>query len=306
MSVTGRTYTSTRPRGLAPWKPRAEARELLAAVAMVLQEYIDHWPLTGRQVFYRLVAGGHLDKSERAYARLLENLNRGRRAGLVPWEAIRDDGVTLAAPSHFDGVPSFWSTVASAADRYRLDRSSRQPCRLELWVEAAGMVPQARRVADEYGVPVQSSGGFDSTTAKHDAALRFLGDQRPTVVLHIGDFDPSGCAIVDSVADDISNFVADYGRPDCARFERLAVTPEQIARFGLPTAPQKVTDRRGEAMVDTVQAEALSPDELARIIGDGIRSRLDLDALDDVLGLELLHRYELRDRLEGLAPEATQ
>ena len=35
---------------------------------------------------------------------------------------------------------------------------------LELWVEAAGMVPMAfNAVNPKYGVPVFSSGGFDST-----------------------------------------------------------------------------------------------------------------------------------------------
>jgi hypothetical protein len=42
-------------------------------------------------------------------------------------------------------------------------------------------------------------------------------------------------------------------------FERLAVTERQIADYGLPTAPAKVSDHRSFSGTSTTQAEALAP-----------------------------------------------
>ena len=62
------------------------------------------------------------------------------------------------------------------------------------------MVPQAERVAHFYGIAVYSAGGFDSTTIKQAVAQRVLTRDRPTLVLHVGDHDPSGLSIFDAAA----------------------------------------------------------------------------------------------------------
>ncbi len=89
---------TTRVRGLAAWQPQRKTLGLLAVVQAVLAEYAAYLPLTIRQIFYRLVGAYDYDKTERAYARLGEHLNRARRAGMIRFEAIRDDGVTVAEP----------------------------------------------------------------------------------------------------------------------------------------------------------------------------------------------------------------
>ena len=63
-TVTGRTYTVTRPRGFAPWRPRRDTLGLLDTIRGVLAEYDDQLPLTARQVFYRLVGAHGYDKTE--------------------------------------------------------------------------------------------------------------------------------------------------------------------------------------------------------------------------------------------------
>ena len=68
------------------------------------------------------------------------------------------------------------------------------------------MVPQLGRVVGEYGVTVYSSGGFDSLTVKYDAASRIAAREVPTVVLHVGDHDPSGLALFYAVAEDVAAF----------------------------------------------------------------------------------------------------
>ncbi len=287
-TVTGRTYTSTRPRGFAPWSPRPDTLDLLALVRGVLDEYAAQLPLTARQIFYRLVGAHGYDKTEAAYARLCEYLNRARRAGIIPFGAIRDDG-TVERPAPGWGSPAgFWRAVRSTAEGYRHDLSDGQPYHVELWIEATGMVPQAATVAHRYGVPVYSAGGFNGLTDKYEMAQRLAAKSRPAgqsrpsrpaVILHAGDYDPSGCAIIDSLAGDITAFVAELAPGADLEFRRAAVTPRQIRRYRLPTAPQKRTDQRGEHMADTVQAEALPPDVLAAELAEAIEDVTDPDAI---------------------------
>jgi hypothetical protein len=152
----------------------------------------------------------------------------------------------------------------------RLDRQDGQPVRLWLLCEAAGMGPMLAQAVNDFGVPVLASGGFDSTTAKHELAHE-LARFEAAEVLHIGDYDPSGVHVFQSLFEDVSAFVE--GRGGAApTFTRLAVTEQQIADWGLPTAPPKPTDRRafvGEA----VQAEAIPPDVLTELVIAAIKSR---------------------------------
>lgn len=294
-----RAYTSTRPRGLARWRPQAATRVLLGQVDEVLTEYADALPLTCRQVFYRLVGAYGYAKNDNAYERLLEKLNRARRAELIPFASIRDDGVAVAAPAGFYGVADFWDAVADTAASYRRVRREGQTAAVEVWCEAAGMVPQLARVAHQYGAPVYSAGGFDSTTVKHDAVRRALAEDRPTVVLQIGDHDPSGWSMFDAAAEDIAAFIADYGGTHPVRFERVAVTPEQIASYGLPEAPVKPKDRRGDWQGGTVQAEALSPAQLADELRAALDDVYDLDVLDRLVDTETTERDQMLARLDA-------
>ena len=105
----------SRPRGYAPWRPQAKTVVWLDRVTAVLDAYGAHWPLSVRQVFYRLVATHDFDKTEQGYERLGRIIDRGRRAGLLPWEAIRDDGVTSDLP-HFTRLdPSVSSATATGS-----------------------------------------------------------------------------------------------------------------------------------------------------------------------------------------------
>lgn len=287
---------TTRVRGFAAWSPRGETLALLEDVRTVLETFRAFLPVTLRQVFYRLVATVGYPKDERAYDRLGEMLNRARRAGLIDWDDIRDDGFTKRTPTSFDDPTDWAEAVLASAKSYRLDRQRLQDGRLVVWCEAGGMVPQLERVAREYSVPVYSSGGFDSVTAKHEVAEEFsrLGS---ATVLHVGDLDPSGVHMFGSLDEDVRAFLASMGGD--VDFVRLAVTREHVERLSLPTAPAKPTDRRAFSG-DTVQAEAIPPDELARIVRGAIVDRLDGHILEAVLAAEEAERTRLVEHVSGI------
>ena len=115
-----------RVRGFALWTPRAETQALLDQVRAVLGEYENHLPLTIRQIFYRLVGRHEYEKTERAYDRLCEHLNRARRAQILSMDAIRDDGTTTIAPNAWESAEDFLEAVRHQAGHLRLDRTRGQ------------------------------------------------------------------------------------------------------------------------------------------------------------------------------------
>jgi hypothetical protein len=299
-TVTGRTYTATRVRGFAPWSPRPHVVELLDTVQGILREYRAQLPMTNRQIFYRLVGAHGYDKTEQAYARLCEYLNRARRASIIPFSSIRDDGTDSLGGPGWNSPAQFWSSVRYTAEGYAHNETDGQPFYCELWVEAGGMLPQAAAVANPYGITSYTAGGFNGLTDKYETAERLARQDKPVIIFHVGDYDPSGCAIIDSLASDVGAFVGELNRWQEIDWRRIAVTPGQIARFRLPTAPQKRTDVRGEQMPDTVQAEALPPDVLAAEIDSAISEVIDQDALEAARDLGDEERTQVLRVLDGL------
>ena len=304
----GRENSHRRPKGYAEWRPQAKTRALIDQVLDVLDEYAEQLPLTVRQVFYRLVGAHGYPKDELAYKRLCEHLVRARRAELIPFDSLRDDGVVVIRDRWFASIADFWDHVGNQARDYTRDKQDGQRVYVELWCEAAGMMPQLARVADEYSVPVFSCGGFSSLTAVRNIVDRVRSRDVPTVLLHVGDLDPSGESIFDAMTEDAAAFLMAEMLPGLRYLipERVALTREQVAEFDLPTAPPKASDTRSAAWKgETCQAEALPPDELAQIVQDAIWAWMDDDVLDRHQAAEqsergqLLHALPSGDETDG-------
>ena len=118
--------------------------------------------------------------------------------------------------------------------------------------------------------------------------------KRPAILLYAGDHDPSGWDIP-------RDFIA---RTDCWKHvERIALTPEQIAQYGLPEALGKETDSRKTGFIEQfgalvqVELDALDPDVLRGLYADAIEPLWDTSAYEAVLAREA----EERDELAALA-----
>jgi len=196
-------------------------------------------------------------------------------------EDIRDDGFQMNEAPGWDDVDDLLRTIRVTIDKFTIDRQQGQERRIVLWCEAAGMVPQLQRVANDYSVPVYSSGGFDSITSKHTIGKEF--GSVDSLVLHLGDLDPSGEHIYSSLAEDIKEFSKCYGgEPE---FIRLAVTREQVKQYDLPTSPPKARDNRSFDG-DTTQCESLPPRILAEIVPAAIEGNLDMEQYQAVVERE--------------------
>ncbi len=262
----------------------------------MLLEYEDHLPLTVRQIFYRLVGRFGYPKDEKASERLGEKLLRARRARMIPFNAIRDDGIVSYSPEFFADPADFWDATAEKIHGYLRDRQASQRQYIELWCESAGMAPQLARVATAYSVPVFSSGGFNSLTAVRQVADRVLARDVSTVMLHVGDFDPAGESIFESLAADAAAFVREDRVILTQHLEplRVALTAEQVEDYNLPTAPTKPDDTRAKRWKgQTCQLEALAPDVLAALVREAIEFFMDMERVGQVVEAERLDRNDL-------------
>jgi hypothetical protein len=199
--------------GYSKWEPRGDNKRIwLPAVEEILEEYRRFWPLTVRQCFYQLVSNYELPKDEKTYkTKVIPLLVNARRGEHIPFEAITDTGVFDQTPPHYADIDEFHRTLEDRVRTYTINKLARQDISIRVHVEAVGMVPQLRRVCDHYSIPVSSSGGFDSVSFKWELAQnvrkRYLDEEaKKTYVLHLGDFDPSGESVFESMYGDVLAF----------------------------------------------------------------------------------------------------
>jgi hypothetical protein len=286
-----------RPRGYIEWKPRNKAViQRVEWVQQVLVTYGAHLPLTTRQIFYALVGQHGYDKTELAYKSLCDTLVKARRAKIIAFDDIRDDGVSVRSSRSYGSVEDFHDETGRRARNYRRDRQHGQPQRIELWCEASGMMPQLSQVASEFSIPVYSCGGFSSLSGVRGIVKRVVDRNEETVFLHVGDYDPSGESIFDAMTRDVAAFVEADRVLATSEFTpiRVALTPAQIATYGLPTSPAKVSSHsKNWTGTATCQLEALPPNVLASIVENAIRDWIDQDTLEEVIEDERKERAEL-------------
>lgn len=309
--VTAGRNNRKRPKGYAPWRPRPDTQVVLAQVEEVLREYRAQLPLTVRQIFYRLVGAFDFPKTEQAYERLGNYLVRARRARLISFDDIRDDSASVMDHLHFDGEEDFYRYIRELGSSYKQDKLANQRVSVRLHCEAEGMMPQLHRAMVPYSVPVYSCSGFDSLTARRQLA-RWCHDTyvyrgKLPVMLHLGDYDPDGESIFDSLVEDVVGFlgedaphVADLSRRT-SLFRRLALTGGQVERYSLPTAPPKKTSSRTKNWTGsaTCQLEALPPDLLRNIVVDTVEEYLDEGALESDRDREVTARRNIVGALPG-------
>src|SRR5215217_9655806 len=124
--TAGREKTHKRPKGYAPWRPHKNTTRLMFQVKQIIEEYRDHLPLTARQIFYRMVAAYGYPKTEKAANSLGEHLTRARRAEMIPFDHIRDDGIAVMAHAHYADENDFYRHIREEGVAFTRDKLARQ------------------------------------------------------------------------------------------------------------------------------------------------------------------------------------
>jgi hypothetical protein len=307
--ITGREYKTGTPKGFQQdWEPNERNAEMVPVVLEILDTYRDNLPLTVRQVFYIAIGQHGFEKSKYTLDTISNVSNMGRRSGIIPWDAIRDDGFSVAGGRDTEDTVSVRSYLRNLTmileaiqqkdgSDYRRPEWQGQAHDTIVCCEAAGMVPQLRRATQDLGAFVTAGGGFDSTSAKYDLAARFGGSGRDVTFLLIGDYDESGLNRLDVLAEDITQFMEGLGHSE-PEFIHLAVTEELAEELRLTPDPFKeVKAAPGGELQYRYQAEAIPPDDLARITREAVEENIDWELRDEVAETANQERYALRKML---------
>ncbi|NCU30405.1 hypothetical protein EOM57_01220 [Candidatus Saccharibacteria bacterium] len=264
---------------------REHSLQVIDLVNGVIEEYQGMgYDLTLRQLYYQLVARGYIENSDRSYKRVGELINNARLAGLIDWHAITDRTRNMRSRSHWDSPGQI---IRSAINQYFIDLREGQPCYVEVWVEKEALIEVVGKACEKLDVPYFACRGYVSQSEMWAAAQRFIGmEQRHerSIILHLGDHDPSGVDMTRDIQDRLSMFGSSV------YVDRIALTFEQVERYTPPPNPAKITDSRCKAYIEEYGRESWELDAL----NPTIISDLITEHVDSLTDFKLLHERRLR------------
>jgi hypothetical protein len=127
-------------------------------------------------------------------------------------------------------------------------------------------------VTSLYDVPLMVARGYASLSFLHSAAAYINTLDVPAYIYHLGDYDPSGVNAAEKIKETLRELAPDAE----IHFERIAVTPEQIADWDLPTRPTKASDTRAKTFGSSlsVELDAIEPNQLRALVQEAIEQHL--------------------------------
>jgi hypothetical protein len=266
------------------------------AVLRVLAEQRKYWPLSDRQIHYRLLGEGapliHASKPEsryqndkKSYRALTDVCARGRVAGLIDWRSIEDSTRPTDLFSAFRNPAAFFQhEFGNFLNGYWRNLLQSQPDHIEVVAEKLTVRTILESVARDHTMPLTISRGMSSLPPKRAIYRRYLNSgKKRLILLVVSDLDPAGDAIA---ADLVKCFRRDFGVSRIDAY-KVALTIEQVRGFALepsmeakPTSPtyQEFVNRYG--ITDAYELEAMEPSDLANTLSDAIEQVIDCDAFN--------------------------
>ena len=242
-------------------------QELLSIVA-------EMQPMTVRQVFYQASVRGIVEKSEAGYTKVQTDLVLMRRSGMMPYGWLADSTRWQRKPKTHSSVAE---ALAHTAKFYRKALWDDIDAYAEIWLEKDALAGVIFPVTSMYDVPLMVARGYASLSFLHGAAEAINDLIVPVHIYHLGDFDPSGVNAGEKIEETLREMAPDAE----IYFERLAVTPEQITAWDLPTRPTKATDTRAKNFgAESVELDAIAPADLRILVSDAIERHLPQEEFD--------------------------
>jgi hypothetical protein len=244
-----------------------ERRERLFVIVEQMQ------PMTVRQIFYQASVRSIVEKSEAGYNKVQTDLVQMRRSGALPYAWLADNTRWQRKPNTFDNIDQ---ALQETARLYRKALWSDADSYVEVWLEKDALAGVVYPVTSQYDVKLMVARGYASLSFLHGAAEYISTLDVPAYIYHLGDFDPSGV----NAGEKIEQTLKEMAPSAEIHFERIAVNPEQIAAWGLPTRPTKKSDSRSKGFGDiSVELDAIEPNRLRAIVRETIERHLPADQL---------------------------
>jgi len=249
---------------------RTRSLEIQQAIQQIFDELKPR--LTVRQIYYALTVKGVIPKTESGYRQTCYQLGKMRELGLIPYGWIADNTRWQIKPLTDRNLED---ALARWQGAYRRDLWIDQPDYVEIWVEKDALAGVINPITIEYDVPLYVCRGYSSSTFLYEAAEYIKSLRKPAYIYHFGDFDPSGVDAAYKVRDGLIKHGADI------HFERMAVTPEQIRKYHLPTRDTKKQDPRSRRWGDkpSVELDAIPAPTLRELVKECIEKHLDKSTL---------------------------
>ena len=296
------------------WNWMQEARA--ADVQTVLKELQPYWPITERQLYYRLISSGLIEgkhwhkfgnpkngKPNNLYDALIALLKWMRIEERIPWEAITDDHRELTKKSGFSDEATFvHQELNNFLKGYRKCRAHRQKYYVEVWIEKHALLNIVKPVATKYCRRVMVCKGYNSITFQADfynrAVEAMQRDQKP-VVLYFGDWDPSGVDMLERTVQTLQEDLGLFG----VEFWRGGINPDQFELIDASPVPIKASDTRAKKFIEkhgrtAYELDAFHPRKLQELVDYCIQQFTDMDVLKEDQKMEEKERRNLRDLRE--------
>lgn len=232
-------------------------------------------PATVRGIYYRAVSEGWVPKTDAAYRLIQGQLLAMRRAGVLPWYWITDSSRIVRRRNRFKNMKEYAKWIQG---NYRADYWTNSRVNVEVWCEkdalAGVLIPV---VVDEFGLDLHISKGQSSASYVYEAARAIADDGRPTVIYILSDFDPGGFRVAGKVDSEMREHLGhDYD----LTVRRIAVTPEQIRAWRLPTREVKKSDKQAPDFIRqygdiSCELDAISPNTLRQLVRDHLEEHMD-------------------------------
>jgi hypothetical protein len=288
-------------------------REVLVPKTIeVLNELEDYWPLTLRQVYYRLVAAQIIENHLNQYKSLSVLLTKLRRLNIVPWEVIEDRTRRISDKRGWPDSKKFAEYELEQFLRsYDRCLVQNQENHVEIFVEKDALATIFKNVAWPYCVRVITCKGQVSATyikSYAERAQRAIDNGQNPVILHYGDLDPTGARI--PVA--IENNLWKHHEVD-VDLHVIALTPDQVKKYKLPHSIDalKKKDPNYKWFVRNfgemaVELDALHPEALKELIRAGLNQVLDLEDMVQQQKIEKRERAKLEKAKERILEVITK
>ncbi len=252
----------------------------------IIREYKrDHdLSLTLRQLHYVFVSRNLYENTQQNYKNLGALITKGRRAGLIDWDGIHDEG---RSARRVFGPQTPYSLLRFIEDRLIVDPWQDQDNYVEVWIEKHGMAGTISSVCNKHRVTYLTCGGYLSSSEAYSGGKRFAHAAergKNCILIHLGDHDPSG---LDMTRDNGQRANEYGGFMDGVEIRRIALNYDQVEQYNPPPNPAKMTDTRADEYIaehgdSSWELDALPPNIIRDILDDAVNDCIaDPDAWNE-------------------------